>query len=500
LALVSLLLSSLACQTLLGRPDEPDPVPDREPTEVSGHEDPIPTDDRDPDLDPTPGDDTTTDSVLIGGPDYSFNEDGVRYCLYRPGDPVAQMPDSVTNAPNPTPYPLPPAPVNTPADSAVIEEQLDVFDALWQDVVDNYVYTDYNGVDIDALREEYRTLIQAGLSQEDFYSAMKLFISRLGDNHSNFETPEEVAESDASLSGNNDYVGIGVMLTVISDDEPRRAVITMVFDNSPAQRAGLRSHDAILSVDGLEVVDSEGTLLSERVRGPEGSTATFVIQRPGQDPVEVDITRARISGSATIDYCLVEGTGIGYIYLPSFSDETFPTQIENALEAMAESGPIEGLIIDNRQNGGGSSSVAHPIMEFFVDGNQGAFISRSSREELDLRGEDIVGSQSIPLAVLVDVDTVSYGEIFSGVMKVAGRAVIVGRTTLGNVERMWGFNYNDGSRAWIATETFEPIGETAGIWEESGIIPDIDVPTRWDLFTEADDPALAAAVGALLNR
>ncbi|MGQ0604317.1 MAG: hypothetical protein ACT4QE_21755, partial [Anaerolineales bacterium] len=80
----------------------------------------------------------------------------------------------------------------------------------------------------------------------------------------------------------------------------------------------------------------------------------------------------------------------------------------------------------------------------------------------------------------------------------AGRAVIVGQTTYGNVERLYATEFEDGSRAWIASETFEPNGETNGVWEETGIVPDYLVPTRWDLFTEATDPALAKAVELLM--
>lgn len=130
LALISLLLSSLACQTLLGRPALPDPEPDRQPTESSGYLDPEPTEGGGQTADPTPGGNTTGDPLLIGGPDYTYNQDGVRDCLYRPGDPVAEMPDSVVNAAQPTPFPQPTPPANTTADSAVVAEQLDVFDAL----------------------------------------------------------------------------------------------------------------------------------------------------------------------------------------------------------------------------------------------------------------------------------------------------------------------------------------------------------------------------------
>jgi C-terminal processing protease CtpA/Prc len=89
------------------------------------------------------------------------------------------------------------------------------------------------------------------------------------------------------------------------------------------------------------------------------------------------------------------------------------------------------------------------------------------------------------------------GEIFSGILQVSRRATIIGQNTLGNVETTTPFDFSDGSRLRIAMRTFEPVGEANGIWERTGIVPDISAPTRWDLFTEANDPALARAVAVL---
>ena len=110
------------------------------------------------------------------------------------------------------------------------------------------------------------------------------------------------------------------------------------------------------------------------------------------------------------------------------------------------------------------------------------------RTELELTPEDIGGSQTVPLVVLVGRDTVSYGETLAGVLRVTARATIMGEVTDGNVEQLHSFELGDGWRAWIATDTFQPLGEATGVWERTGIIPDVVLPTRWELFTEATDP------------
>jgi C-terminal processing protease CtpA/Prc len=141
--------------------------------------------------------------------------------------------------------------------------------------------------------------------------------------------------------------------------------------------------------------------------------------------------------------------------------------------------------------------VLEALLGLFTSGSPGQFVSRDDSRPLEITAEDICGSQSVPLVVLVDVDTASYGEVLSGVLRDTGRATLAGRTTLGNVETLWAFEFEDGSRAWIAREAFQFAGQAVGQWEDTGIVPDIFVPTRWDLFTEATDPALATAVAVL---
>jgi carboxyl-terminal processing protease len=101
----------------------------------------------------------------------------------------------------------------------------------------------------------------------------------------------------------------------------------------------------------------------------------------------------------------------------------------------------------------------------------------------------------VPLVILVGSDTVSFAEVFSGVLQEAGRAHIVGRTTDGNVETLHGYDFEDGSQAWIAQETFRPPSGTD--WEETGIVPEVEIPLDWDEFTAEDDAQLEAALKLL---
>jgi C-terminal processing protease CtpA/Prc len=101
---------------------------------------------------------------------------------------------------------------------------------------------------------------------------------------------------------------------------------------------------------------------------------------------------------------------------------------------------------------------------------------------------------------MVGRDTVSYGEVFAGVLKDLGRGYVIGETTDGNVETLWGYDFEDGSRAWIAHDSFRPFMHPDENWEESGIVPDLSVPVNWGEVSFESDPAIQAAVDYLATQ
>jgi carboxyl-terminal processing protease len=427
--------------------------------------------------------------------------------------PTATLAPTQTPLPSATPFPtpayIPPecqnrALATLPAATTIAEptqsletnpqlskaKQLKVFDELTSTISKVYLYSDYNGLDWAGTVAKYRAKIEGGLDTETFYAEMGNLVIALGDDHSHFESPAEVAASNAELAGKVDYVGIGTLVDPLL--EKGHFTILSVFPGSAAEHSGLKPHDSLIAVDGIPLIEN-GKPYSQRMRGPECSAARVTVQSPGGKPRDILLVRFKVTASLPIDARLVpttDGSRIGYIFIPTFFDETMPGQIDKALRAF---GPLDGLILDNRMNGGGASNVVEPILSRFASGTFGQFVSRSGKRTFKLGANPINNSQKVPLVVLVGEDTVSFGEIFSGILQDQGRAKIVGQTTLGNVETLSGYDFDDGSLVWIAKERFDPARSHAN-WEKDGIIPDVVAFADWDTFTLENDPAVVAAL------
>jgi C-terminal peptidase prc len=371
---------------------------------------------------------------------------------------------------------------------------LDIFNELWNVVNEEYLYEDFNGVDWDTAYDEHVQLIEDGLATEEFYITLDMLIYSLGDEHSIYLNPQIVAMEDAAYETGNDYVGIGVWLEWVLDRD--RVVVLLTFPGSPADQAGIRARDSILSIEGQPALTPDGDNL-DLLDGVAGTSVTLVVQTPGEEPRELTIVRDRIVGNLPVPSFLFtspEGQNIGYVLIPTFSDGSISIQVGRALSELGQQADLDGLIIDNRMNGGGYDTVMADTLAYFTSGLMGHFTNRSGQMELRISRRNVSGSADLPLVVLVGEGTVSFAEIFSGILQDQGRATLIGETTLGNVEILWGYDFEDGSRAWIAHDTFVPINNPNADWERNGLIPTFVVEAPWDLYTFEDDPAILFAL------
>ncbi|MCA0354812.1 MAG: PDZ domain-containing protein [Chloroflexi bacterium] len=369
-------------------------------------------------------------------------------------------------------------------------ERLALFNDVWQTVNEHYLYPDFNGVDWAAVRTEIEPQVQAAPDDETLYTILEGMVAKLNDQHSRFARPVEAVYEDAVASGTDSYVGIGV-LTI---HEENAAFITLVFPDSPAQAAGLMRGDRITAVEGQPFTNAD------QIRGPEGSQVRLTIQTPQADPRELLITRRAVVGKITPSgRRLPNAPTVGYVLIPSLWADDMHTQVVSELSKLiADPQPLDGLILDLRSNGGGWRSVLEGILGQFVSGEVGNFYSQEKLYPLNVKpGLLYEQLKQVPLAVLIDKDSASYAEVLAGTLQFNG-ALVLGQASQGNTETIFQYNFEDGSRLWVAQEGFKlPDGSN---FETKGVQPNIVVEDDWTQYTIPNDPAVLQAIVSFSER
>lgn len=411
--------------------------------------------------------------------------------------PTAVPTPTATPSPTPTFEPLEPTATLAPLSG---DERSELFDQAWNLVRRRYLYPDYRGVDWPAVREEFAPQVAAAETPEQFYGLMRAMIDRLGDDHTRYVSPQQVAEEEARSQGSLIYGGIGV---TIRDDEGG-ALITRVAAGGPADEAGLQPRDLIVAIGGTPISDTvafgpEGP--EGAVRGAPGTPLLLMVRSPGDLAREVQLTRRVIPADAfpPVEARRLAGTQVGLLLIDTFEREDLTALVRDQLDDLLARGPLDGLILDVRDNGGGFIEVMLDTLGLFADGGSiGSSASRRAREELTIPdGQLAPGLEDVPIVVLIGEGTASAAEMFAAGMRARERATLIGTTSAGNTENLVLHNFSDGSRLWLAEYAYRlPDGS---LIEDVGVQPDQVVEARWWRFAPEDDPQVRAALAALAS-
>jgi carboxyl-terminal processing protease len=372
------------------------------------------------------------------------------------------------------------------------EHQTRTFDTLWKDLQDNYIY--YQGADLDwdSIHNEYIDRINGGLTQDEFTSMLKELETRLPDESFVYQPRAERIESDIATS--TTYDGIGAFVGFQEEGVPH-IVILAVIDGSPAEQAGLKAHDSIFSIDGNPVLLEEGLSVVERIRGPAGSSVSLNVQTPGSPKRIVDVERAKLTTTGKLEAFNIIGTDFGYLLFPPIGYQGLDQDVFNALQTLATNRKLKGVILDLRVVNSSQNWPLDTLFTMFHDGKIGELYNRKDKQLLEVEGQDVVGSQTMPLVILVGKNTNGFAEIFAGCLQMYKRAVIVGEQTPGEVEKQSAFYLPDGSRIFVESTSFRlSNGNEIG---NTGITPDITVPVGWDDILPEQDPVLDQAIAIL---
>lgn len=326
-------------------------------------------------------------------------------------------------------------------------------------------------------------------AQELKYAAMGGLLSSQGDPHTIFMEPKLAKEFSEDTKGN--FVGVGARLL----PDPLGAKVMSVFADGPAFQAGVKEGDIITAVDGKSMSGIPVQDIVDKIRGKEGTIVRLQITRAKvTEPIRFAIKRGMIIAPSA-EGRVLDGTNVGYLFVTSFSEPT-SEQFENSINKLESKG-IKGLIIDLRNNPGGLLETAREMLSLFAaDKVVVKMKMRNGREEVVRTFPDRKRSPAYPIVLLINEDSASAAEIFSGVMQDYRLATLVGEHSYGKASVQNVFMLVDGSSAKITIARYYlPRGvdigrkvDEEGQFISGGLVPDVKVQLDQDSDVIFGDP------------
>ncbi len=244
------------------------------------------------------------------------------------------------------------------------------------------------------------------------------------DPYSAFLTPDQLQDVYGQIEGN--FVGLGVELKA----QDGLLTIVRVISGSPAEKAGLKAGEQIVTVDGQDVRSLSADEAANLLQGAEGSTVVLTVSRPGETPRAVSAVRRRVEvPSIDVATMLDRDEGIAYLRLTCFQKTTCH-DLDRALWQLHAEG-MRRLIIDLRGNPGGLLTTSVEAADRFLD--RGIIVStrgRSTQEDFTYVAH-AEGTWRVPLVVLIDGNSASAAEIFAGAIADHQRGLVIGQRSYG---------------------------------------------------------------------
>lgn len=380
------------------------------------------------------------------------------------------------------------------------DDYVGIFDQAWNIVVANYVRDNFNGVDWDAIYEEYLPLAEQLESSEELWDLLSNLIHELGDSHSRFVPPSRM-QAEFGVGGSSEArPRTGISVWPAKEDEDM--MIWCVTTGGPGDKAGLERGDHIIAVDG-ELLErgAEGFTRDQRIAIIYGTGANTVIltvlQGPNQEPKDVEVGFDFVGGCDGWDYFLISlEPRIGYIRAYDYDGDA-AANIKTALKAMEADGPLDALIFDQRHNPGGNSDESIGIFTEGIVGTVGSLREGRTRTLYRIRGP-VEWNEDTPMVVLTDGNSHSAADYFPAAIKHLGRATLIGMPSAGNTEGINSFILADGTLIRLAWTSL--LMEDGSSLEGVGVIPHIEVPTgAWGMKLTPYDNQLQAAINYLID-
>ncbi len=306
------------------------------------------------------------------------------------------------------------------------------------------LYTKIEEVD-NIIRQNYIGTIDEQYLQDCIAAA---FVQGIGDRYGQYLT----AETYQSYLDSNNGVTVGIGATVPKTLEGGYLPVIGVTAGSPAEEAGIRAGDLIISVDGTSVVGMSADDIIAMVRGEEGTTVSIGVRRGTDDLEPMTVTRKKMAVTS-VTYRMLNDT-IGYIAISGFNNNTVD-QFSTALNYVIAQG-AQGIVFDVRNNPGGTVSSVADILDILVP--EGPIVSATYKDgHTEVLATSDANEVNLPMVVVTNRNTASAAELFTQALKDYNKAVSVGdKTTYGKGTMQSIRKLNDGSAVNLTVATYNP--------------------------------------------
>ncbi|MGE5281481.1 MAG: S41 family peptidase [Chloroflexota bacterium] len=350
---------------------------------------------------------------------------------------------------------------------------------------------DSAGLNVEAselIRDNYyRPVGQTELSNASLQGMVRELRRSHHDRFSDYFSPEALRLFDEQIAGR--FSGIGLVVTQVKQG----LQVERVFANSPAQEAGIKVGELIVSVDGDSIAGLSSTVSTEKIKGPEGTEVTIGVKRkPSGRARQLTLTRAQVA-LPIVSSRIVEAGGrkLGYVRMASFS-EGVHSLLRKAVQRVEREG-AEGIVLDLRANGGGLLDEAILSASVFLPEGE-VVVSTRSRTQGNAVYKAVGGNlPQVPMVVLIDRNTASAAEILTAALADDAEATVVGTRSFGKGVFQQELPLSNGGALKLTVgEYFTPDG--VNLAKTHGVHP--DVPVRGNPKTRRDE-ALQRALGVL---
>ena len=349
-----------------------------------------------------------------------------------------------------------------------------LYDKVWELIKKDYVDQTFNSQDWNIWKDRYKGKLK---TLEDTHKAIETMLASLGDSYTRFLSKKDFDDEKQAI--NAKLTGVGVQIGL---DKSQRLIIIAPIEGTPGYKAGLMPNDEITEINGNSTKGISVEEAATQIKGPVGTKVTLTIARE-KDTFKKTITRAEIPIKAIAKgHAKIIKYNLGYIRLNSFISQDASKEMKEAIKQLSKA---DGLIIDLRDNPGGLLTNAIEISDMFLD--DGVIVSTVDRDGyIQSVNADKKLETEKPIVVLVNGNSASASEIFSGALKDNQRARVVGSTTFGK-GLVQGINkLEDGSGVNVTIAKYLTPAKVD--INQLGIKPDIEVKLTVDDYKASKGP------------